>query len=360
MKIRYFTSFALAVLIPMLLQGQEIEVPQTNHPLITKRTATWCPNCGSYGWTLFRDLLADQQSNALVVAAHFGSSALANEVSNELTTLLGGFGQPVFFLNKDNLGANSGNIATVRQDAAAAVAGINEIPPVAQTGLLAQVAGDSLIVQTKTHFFGDVGGEPVNLSVYLIEPTVIATQSGQGAMAEHKNILRHSMTGTAFGETIADGGAAAGAEVERRYSISTADLEAQGIDISNLGNSSLIIAAVLWQGNAGENFEVLNTNQVRESMLTSAPSLEAQAELRVFPIPAAAEVTLSLTLEEALPAARLSLMHANGQRLQTIQQGTLGAGEHTFVLNKGQWPAGTYWLQLTDGNRTLSRKVIFH
>lgn len=355
MKIPYLI---FVLLFPIFLQGQDIDVPETNHPLITKRTATWCPNCGSYGWTLFRDLLADHQSSALVLAAHFGSSALTNEVSNELTTALGGFGQPVFFLNEENLGANSGNIGAVRQDAAAQVAAINEVPPVAQTGILAQASMDSLIVQTKTRFFGDLDGESVNLAIYLIEPTVIAIQSGQGAMAEHKNILRYSMTGTAFGETIVQGGAVAGSEIERRYSMAIADLEANDINTSSLGNGSLIVAAVLWQGTPG-NFEVLNTHQVRESMLTNLSSLEANVGLRVFPLPAASEATVALSLEQALPDAELNLVNASGQQIRTVHAGVLPAGEHSFTVPKGQLPAGQYWLQLTDGARTLSRSLLF-
>ncbi len=355
---RSLLLFCLFVLTLPLL-AQEIEVPQTHHPLITKRTATWCPKCGGYGWELFRDLLADNQSEALVVAAHFGSSSLTNSVSNELTTALGGFGQPVFFLNTENLGVTSTNIATVRQDAAAAVDDFNEMPPVAQTGLLAQATEDSLIVRTKTHFFEGIDGESVNLAVYLIEPTVIAMQSGQGAMAEHKNILRHSMTGTAFGETIADGGANAGDEVDRRYSIAISDLQAQEINTDNLGNNSLIVAAVLWRGNAA-GFEVLNTNQVRESMLTAVPDLEYRASLEVFPTPAVSDMTVSLELQQPLPGAQLVLMNSNGQRVRNIFSGALSAGEHTFALPRLQLAAGTYWLQLTDGLETISRKLIIH
>ena len=219
MKKTYLTTFSFVLLFPFLLLSQEIEVPQTNQPLITKRTATWCPNCGTYGWTLFRDLLADQQSNALLIAAHFGSSVLANEAGDGVVDILGGFGQPTFFLNTDNLGANSGNIAVVRQDVASTVAQINDTPPVAQTGILAEATDDSLIVHTKTAFFEAVENTSVNLAEYLIEPDVVATQSQQGPMAAHKNIIRYEMSGAAAGQTIADGGAVAGTEVERRYSI---------------------------------------------------------------------------------------------------------------------------------------------
>lgn len=358
MKRSYLTFFLVILALPLMLQGQDIEVPQTRHPLITKRTATWCPKCGGYGWTLFRDLLADNQSEALIMAAHFGSSALTNDVSNELTTALGGFGQPIFFLNTENLGVTSGNIAAVRQDAAAAVDDFNEIPPVAQTGLVAEATADSLIVRTKTGFFESIEGASVNLSVYLIEPNVVANQSGQGAMAEHKNVLRHTMTGTAFGETIAEGGAAAGDEVERRYSLSVADLEAQGINTEALGNNSLIVAAVLWL-NTAEGFEVLNTNQVRESMLTTAPDLQARADFRVFPTPAVSDITVSLVLQQAIAGGRIQLVNSNGQWVRTIHSGPLTGGAHHFTMPRLELPAGAYWLQLTDGVGVLSRKLVF-
>lgn len=355
MKRSFLLFFLFVLTLPLL--AQEIEVPQTHHPLITKRTATWCPKCGGYGWELFRDLLEDNQSEALVIAAHFGSSSLTNSVSNELTTVLGGFGQPVFFLNTENLGVTSTNIATVRQDAATAVDDFNEVPPVAQTGLLAEATEDSLIVQTKTRFFEGFDGESVNLAVYLIEPDLIATQSGQGAMAEHKNILRHSMTGTAFGETIANGGANAGDEVSKRYSIAISDLQAQEINTDNLGNNSLIVAAVLWRGNAG-GFEVLNTNQVRETMLTAVPDFESRVSLKVFPTPAASDMTVSIELQQSIPNVRVVLMNSNGQRVRNIFTGALAAGQHALALPRLQLAAGAYWLQLTDGLETINRKLI--
>ncbi|HHB79571.1 MAG TPA: hypothetical protein ENK85_10105, partial [Saprospiraceae bacterium] len=56
----------LAVGISYLAQAQE--VPQTQSSLIIKKTASWCPPCGGWGWDLFEQLIDDNDSQAILWA----------------------------------------------------------------------------------------------------------------------------------------------------------------------------------------------------------------------------------------------------------------------------------------------------
>jgi hypothetical protein len=58
-----------------LLQGQD--VPETQQSLISKVTATWCINCGTWGWSLYEGL---EQDNA-------GSNFLTLYNGNEVSTV---------------------------------------------------------------------------------------------------------------------------------------------------------------------------------------------------------------------------------------------------------------------------------
>jgi hypothetical protein len=352
--------FTLAsVMLALSLSAQDIDVPETNQPLITKRTASWCPKCGGYGWELFRNLLEDNSENALILAAHYGGSAYENPASTDLVAELGGFGQPIFFVNTSDLGVNSGNIDQKRQEAATQVMQINDELPVAQTGLLAypEAGTESLLIQTKTRFFQEYA-EEVSLAIYIIQPTFIGSQSGQGGNAEHKNMLRLAIDGRVFGESLGEV-FPEGTEVEREFSVSYADLQASGFDdLSELGSGQLIVAAVLWTGMSGDR-SVLNTNHVNETMLTAVQSPEALSSFELFPSPASELATVQLELEQPWLGVGLQLVDAQGRVLQQLFQGTLQSGEHTFAIDRNNLPAGQYWLRLSDGRRTAVRALLF-
>ena len=360
MKNIYLLCLSVSLLLGTALSAQDIDVPQTHHPLITKRTASWCPKCGGYGWELFRNLLNDNSNEALVLAAHYGGSAYENAVSTDLVAELGGFGQPLFFLNTTDLGVTSSNIDQVRQDVQGQVDQINAEFPTAQTGLLAypDASAEELIIRTKTRFFEETAQE-VHLAVYIIEPSFVGTQSGQGSDAEHKNLLRMAVGGNTFGESLGST-FPEGEEVEREYSVSYSDLQNAGFDeLSSLGDSSLTVGAVLWTGESG-NRSVLNTNHVRETTLTSVESTASVQAFDLFPLPATDQVTLRLALEQSWSQAQLQMVDAQGRLLRQIFQGTLQSGEHTFTVARAGLPAGQYWLRLSDGRRTAAKALVFH
>ena len=352
-------SLLLAILaFPLLLNAQDIEVPQTNKPLIVKYTASWCPNCGTWGWTFFRNLLEDNSDGALLLAVHysgnFQNAAATGWYGNDNV-----ISQPVFFLNNQNQSVNSGNTSTRRGSIRQQVEQANGETPLAQTGLLATVDdADNLMVATKTRFFTAAEGEYF-LGVYLVEKEFVGVQAGQGNNALHKQMLRRSFSQGAFGEALANGAIAAGTELENTFSLSADDIQAAGIqDLASLLNGNVEIAAIIWK-REGNKYTAVNTNIATPELLSSTPEVAAAQSFTLFPTPADQQAFVALDLSRELPAARLELYSTEGRLLRVLHAGRLAAGEHAFLLERGMLPAGWYLLRLSDGQGAISRKVVF-
>ncbi len=325
--------------------------------MITKRTASWCGPCGSYGWSLFNDVLSDVGDDALVVAAHYAGSLYENDASVAVVANFGGFGQPIFFLNNENLGVNSGNISDVRAEVQQRVAEMNAVPPVVQAGISATLNGnDSLLVKVKTHFFQETD-KTVNLAVYIVERSFIGTQSGQGNMAQHKNVIRMAVNGDTFGEVIASGPTAQGTETAHEFYIPFSTLEAAGIDLFGLGDGRLIAAAVLWE-DTGSGYEVLNTNQDREGVLASTAEWQVFNTFRLTPIINSASSSLDLNLPASVEMMEVSVFNINGQRVRPVFRGPLQAGRHSFEVDAQGLPSGLYLVRLAHSNEVGTCRMI--
>ena len=355
---KQLSLLSLILIFPLLLAAQDIEVPQTNKPLIVKYTASWCPNCGTWGWSLFRNLLEDNSEDALLVASHY-SGNFQNSVSMGWYSNDNVISQPVFFLNNQNQGATSGNAANTRNDIRQKVQQANGQAPLVQAGLRAEVDdANNMTVFTKTRFFGPASGE-YYLGVYLVEKEFIGIQSGQGNNALHKQMLRRSLSQSAFGEQIANGAIAAGTELENTFSINSTAIQDAGIgDLASLLNGNVEIATVIWQRN-GNKYVAVNTNSAFASLVSAVQAPASLGSFEVFPTPAGQQATIALELSSELRAARLELFSAEGKLLQTLHTGLLPAGQHRFGLERGDLPAGIYLLRLADGKGVANRKVVF-
>jgi hypothetical protein len=355
---KQLSLLSLILVFPLLLAAQDIEVPQTNKPLIVKYTASWCPNCGTWGWSLFRNLLDDNSEDALLVASHY-SGNFQNSVSMSWYSNDNVLSQPVFFLNNQNQGATSGNVTTTRNSIRQKVQQTNGQGPLVQAGLRAEVDdANNLTVFTKTRFFGPANGE-YYLGVYLVEKEFIGIQSGQGNNALHKQMLRRSLSQSAFGEQVSNGAIADGTELENTYSITSAAIQDAGIqDLASLLNGNVEIATIIWQRD-GSKYVAVNTNSAFASLVSAVQAPASLGSFEVFPTPAGQQVDIALELSSELRAARLELFSAEGKLLQTLHTGLLLGGQHRFSLERGDLPVGMYILRLADGKSVSSRKVVF-
>ena len=325
------------------------EVPEVQKSMLTKRTATWCTFCGSWGWTFFEDLIEDNSENALLVAAHF-SGELQTPTSVAITTNYGGFSQPRFFVNNMDQGVNSGNTSTKRTEIKNAVDQAAAQAPIVNAGIIATLDGSTVTAKVKTTFFQNTSGE-YYLGLYIIEDGVINFQTSQGDNAMHHNVLRTAFTDGHFGEVIAEGSIDAGTSLDREYSV---DLNPGWI------SDNVKVVAIIWL-KEGDNYTFVNTNFVEEfSTPTSIANIQLEgAELVLAPTVTQSTTTVTVSLDRALDNAQLILTDVNGKLIRTIYNNQLAQGEHSFLIEKSTLGSGLYFLSLNSEGKTLTKRLIF-
>ena len=348
MKEGLFTLFFILLLLP--LTAQEVEVPESQRPLITKKTATWCPFCGAWGWTMMEGLLDDNIGKALVVAAHY-SGDLVNPTANAIISNFGGFSQPRFFYNNVDQGASSSSYNSVRESIKSKVISDNATSPQVQTGLVVVDQEDQLRVYTKTRFFDNVSGE-YSVGVYLIEKSVINNQAGNASNAEHRQVIRETLTTDHFGEIIGNGSINAGTEVE--FSV---DFPLDGTyDLYNIE-----IATIIWK-KEDNTYQVVNTNFTDDIMddLVGTNKLEVANTFAIQPNPVENTSLISIEISKTVRSADLHLYNSLGQLVANLYQGSLQDGIHQFELNRSITnTSGVYLLRFRMDGQVQTRRVVF-
>lgn len=336
-------------LFSIVLQAQEITVPQTQRPLITKRTASWCPNCGGWGWTFFRNVINDNNGKAVFFANHY-DGIHTSPTTLALATNFGGVSQPLFFLNNTNQSVSSGATATARTNIQNQVNTAWATTPVVQSGIRAihNSAAQTLSVTAKSRFFQSASGE-YYLGIYLVFKEFVGFQSGQGNAAEHKEMLRSHLTANVFGEQIANGTVAAGAETEVNGQIS----------IAGLDPTKLRIVTIIWK-KEGNSYRATNANETDDFLAPSSSNdlWAAQQQLSIAPNIVSESARIELQITESNLPWRLELVNTSGQVVETIFRGTLAGGIHTFNVDRGVRPAGLYFVRLSNGLRATSQRVV--
>ncbi len=347
---RSFFTLLLLCSTFTFLQAQEITVPQTQRPLITKRTASWCPNCGGWGWTFFRNLIDDNKDKAVFFADHY-SGDHTTPTSLAIAANFGGVSQPVFFLNNQNQNVTSSNTATARTNFQNQVNTAFATPPVVQSGFLPILnsATNTLTVQAKARFFQNADGE-YYLGIYLVRKEYIGFQAGgPGNNAEHKEVLWSHLTPTAFGEPIGNGAIAQGTEVNVNGQLSVAGLDP----------SKLRVVTVVWK-KEGNTFRVINANE-EDTFLEPSAADEISAsrhQMRIFPKVIQDEARVELDLAEGVSSMRIELIAPSGQVAETIFSGAAAQGTHHFALRRGNYPAGLYFVRLSSHAHVQTQRVI--
>ena len=339
-----FSFFSIA------LFGQD--VPEVQKPLVTKLTATWCTNCGTWGWELFEGIEEDNTGKALLLKAHF-SGDLDNPVGDAFTTNFMAIGQPKFILNNEDQRATRNTVAADRVKIADQIDQMSLMAPVANMGFFAEMVNGKIEVQTKTKFFQEAQGE-YYLSLYVVEDAVSNNQSGIG-LTDHTAIIRTSFEADAFGNRISMMNTIGeGMEFTASHSIDIA---------ANWNTDNLYLVGMIWK-KEGDVFEYVNGNQTADfSGNTSSvnENLSELSEFNVFPSIIEDQATISFNLEQSLENAQVNIISLSGNRVKTIFDGSLSNGAHKFGLNRNDFTAsGSYFVSIISNGKTAVKKVIVH
>ncbi len=347
---KYLFLLIFTVLSALTTTAQNIEVPQTHTPLIVKNTATWCPNCGSWGWTFFHNLIEDNEEKAVLFAAH-PSGKLKNKVSSDIKDNFHLVGQPRFAFNGEDQYVGSNSTSEKRNSFATKVDEYIAEAPVAQTGIEATYNNNEMKVAYKTTFFSSVSGE-YYLGLYLVEKEVIAYQAAVGDNAKHKKVLRLELTGNSFGNLIASGSIDANESFEGNISF----------DISKYNVENLEIVSVLWK-KADNDYNVINSNIDKEVSYKATNGVKdkyANSGIIIYPTIVKNIVNIELDLDQNNSSRNLSLYDLNGRLIENIGLNSRSKGMNKIIYHiPSNLKNGFYFIDISDikGNK-ITKKII--
>ena len=343
-----FLLFSLLSVFSIQMFSQT--VPQEQRTLITKITASWCTNCGTWGWTAFEGLVEDNEAKAVLIANHY-SGDLSNTDSDEIAENWNVFAQPRFFVGDSDQSLNSSNSADKRIAIKDMVDANFMNMPLANAGMEASISGDQLTVNTKTKFFQATTGE-YYLGVYVVENGVINNQSGQGSNAVHKKVMRGAVTPTTFGDLLMNGSIGMNVEFDKSFTM-TLD--------SNWDINNMEVITIIWQ-KENDTYSFINTNIVTDIAATTAITnviLEGAA-IKVTPTIISTHATLSVDLDKSLANATIQIFDIQGRKVMDIFQGELTNGNTTFTIQKNNLEqGGIYFLSLQANQKVITEKIIF-
>ncbi|RMG85670.1 MAG: hypothetical protein D6714_05525 [Bacteroidetes bacterium] len=346
-------TLLFTALFGLAINAQVVEPVQRS--IIIKRTASWCPNCGTWGWSMFESLIEEVEGPAgILLAAHY-SGSLMNQAAADITNNFGGFSQPRFYLNGVDQNVTSSNWQSKKDDIKGAVETLYaNTAPVAALGVNAYYFADTgeLTFETKTNIYQDVTGK-FYLALYLVENDVVGPQSGQGNDAVHQRLIQESLFGSSFGEVLAEGTFVAGATFENTFTTTRPDFMDHNYEV----------VAILWQEMSDGTFGIINGLRITEfdptvSGVEQIPAREAT--LRVLPTPAAGQASVELVLAQSGHQVQLELVDLSGRVIRRFSEGFLPEGTHRFDISKAEaGGAGQYFIRLEMENKVRVMPLIF-
>lgn len=347
MKSRFFT-FLLSLAFFSTSFAQE--VPEVQKTLLTKIAATWCSNCGGWGWTFFEDIIEANAEKAVFINAHHSGDLLSPTGLAFATNFEAPY-QPYFYAGNQDLDINGGNIDTKPEEVKELVDANYLLAPVANVGFEAILDNNTLTLNTKTKFFQEASGD-FYMGLYILEHHVVNNQSNNSTMALHPYVLRTSITGEDFGELIVNGTATADSEYTGTYSIDLNEAWSQ---------DSLIVAGIIWE-KIEDTYQFVNVNTIEEfdAAPVSVSTIPADVlNVELYPTLATASTQLNLDLKEQSLKVNIQLFDLNGQAVQQIFQGELSNGTQSIQIPTAPLNAGLYFVNIqTEDGAMVSKKLI--
>lgn len=299
----------LALAFPIILTAQSPE--KKFYSLFTKTTASWCANCGSWGWSLANAVNILYQGKAYCLSLYvpvsgdetFKNFMLVSEASKVLA-LNFGFGNELPAIR-----VNGSLFGNTLPEVTKAIDSMNALSPQASVASLLERSGNTLELKAKVKFWAEATGE-YYLASYVVEDEVINPQNPMG-MVKHPHVLRASMTdglsGT-YGERIGTDNIPAGAEFDMNFSFKVTD--------SRWNQENLSVYSIIWKKESGRHKYVnMNKNDVVGGSSIINP--EQEDFLVVSPNPMTGN---SLRIQTTLPGQKtIAIYDVEGKELYRIE-----------------------------------------
>ncbi len=342
------STFTLLLALLFLVQGIAQQVEQQQRSLITKRTASWCTFCGTWGWTFFESAIAQNDDKAVLMAAHF-SGLLLNDAAAEITDNFGSFAQPRFFFNEADQGVNSSNGTSRLASLKALVDEAYGQAPIVNSGFEPYYSNGEIKVNAKVKFFQAAQGD-YHLGIYLLEDNVVGFQQSIGNNAVHKRVLRTSFTEQTFGQPITNGSVNAGQEFGLNF----------GLPIGDPTGYNYEVVGIIWKKEGTKYIPVNVWSTKTISMVSGILDPAPENSIAVAPSPASGFTFVHVESIDNQPVAQLEVFDVKGRRVAVLLDGPLKAGRSRFRLDSEVLSgSGLYIVQLKTPGFVKTEKVVF-
>ncbi|NNE26289.1 MAG: T9SS type A sorting domain-containing protein [Saprospiraceae bacterium] len=302
-------------------------------PIISKVTATWCPNCGSWGWD-YMEALKDEFNNgdAILLGVHH-SGDLENPVSDWFAKNLKNSYQPQFFVNNGQISVGSNNwpgkVDEIR-DMVDMVSGMDAAS--AFNFDVAYVDNDNTIQSS-------VNIAPLNKSegdyyfaVYIYENNVVNFQSQQGSNAMHPFVLRDVISENYWGDS---------------FTMGTSSMDFS-FDLSNTNwnKDNVGLLAIMWE-KEGNDYIVDNSISINNiGLLSSTKNILDANDFRIITENDVIEIITGQS-----DTYNVALFSTQGQMLQKTEL------NGRVQMNAQDLPTGLYVVLIENEKGQLSQRI---
>jgi hypothetical protein len=309
--------------------------------IMGKVTATWCTQCGQYGWSVMQDLKATYEtegSDALILGVHF-SGNLQSDLSAWYASNLEVNGRPQFFVGNERYIVSSNNWSEKIDDIKGGITKfVNDNPFNSEVTLRTYSPvndnGDFNISVDVSH--DGNSAEELYLAIYAFENDVEEVQAGQSGVVNHPNVLRESITDEFFGDLIVSPGDAASSNNYTYTWTPNSDY-----NVENVGLAVIVYRKV------GDTY-VMDSSTGRRQWTAQLSSTEQFDNDAFNVINNVNSVDISSSTSGEYNA---QLINAQGQLINQTR-----FTNRTTILTEGL-PSGLYILSLSQENKQVSHKL---
>jgi hypothetical protein len=215
-----------------------------------------------------------------------------------------------------------------------------EQSPVAGIGMLTGFQDEDITVQGRVEFFQPFQGE-IAVGYYIIEDSLVHSQTAQGPNAIHRYVLLDAIEGKPFGNSMS---------VNVQAGESLVFPGVQSFPSLAVGRSYML--GVIWTFASGK-YTYLNSwmEPITNGPISALSASDVFAGSQLFPNPAPAGASVQLTLPDELSGQiEMEIMHVDGRIIQrmtsTIQDHEVRVPVPESLLT------GSYFLRVTQGAST--------
>ncbi len=330
----------------ILLGSIGLTFGQGNRPVLTKVSATWCPNCGSWGWNMMDKMVSEiGAENATIMAIHH-SGELNNAVNASFSENLNINSQPSFYFNNTRINVNGASIDQAIDEMKTMIDEMNSSQPEMEVkvhGYYGENEGD-VIADVTVDVNQTMTGE-FTLGVYLLGDDYVHFQSGQGNDAEHKKLLLGTFTNDHFGDNISDAGEVAVGTYELSFT-----------NTFTLRETPYDIAVIVWRKD-GDTYMIQNSSMVENiATLSSNENLEWIDSSNVYFD--GNNVNVEINALNNIGTYKLSVLDVNGKLVYQDTDRT--ESQLSQAINAASWSSGMYIINVQSEIGAISEKLMIN